>query len=353
LCCSFFDDKNTMSIWKTFLCAMCSVLFVTGHSSTAAAQALARVNHYGATPFLATWTDISMTADTFHYNKVDQGWGTIAMPFDFPYDDSIVPAGSTIRIGASGVIALSTDTTPNVYALGNPVYPGLVCIFSALVVEGTGKAAADSDFFEVDGASPNRVLTVQYHFMHMPGTGSGGGGGGMGGNSAMMQVKFHETSGVIEFIYLEHNSPFEMDLPGIDTINFGGVGLNGFSKPSFVSTTYETHLIATPDSDVRWTPETAGVMNEAAATTGFALGSFYPNPANNTAQIPVTLQEQGTIRCEVRDASGALMKTNSLGTMSAGDHTITLDIEDLPSGTYFCTITCGNAQVTRQMTIIR
>jgi hypothetical protein len=350
--------KNSINTQKVLFYALFSVLFATGHLSTSAAQTLSRVNHYGATPFQGTWTDISMTGDTFHYNKEDQGWGTIAMPFDFLYDDSIIHAGSRIRIGASGVISLSTDTTPDDYALGNPAHPGLVCIFSALIVAGTGHATPDdSDFYEVDGVSPNRVLTIQYHFAHMPGTGSGGGGGGggagTGGNTAMMQVKFHETSGVIEFIYLEHNSPFEMDVPGIDTINFGGVGLNGFSKPSFVATVYETHLIATPDTDIRWTPGAAGVTNDAAVNPSVTIGSFYPNPANHTAQIPVTLPEPGTLHLEVRDASGALMKTNSPATMSAGDHLITLDTEDLPSGTYFCTITCGGAQVTRQITILR
>ncbi len=230
---------------KTFFRFTLCLLLGAGVFSTARAQSLSRVNQYGVTPFHAPWTDISVTGDKFYYNKVDQGWGTITMPFDFPYDDSLIPAGSTIRIGASGVISLSSDTTPDAYALGNPAHPGLVCIFSALIVAGTGHAMPDdSDYYEVDGASPNRVLTIQYHFAHMPGTGSGGGGGGAGGTAIMMQVKFYETSGMIEFIYLEHNSPLELDLPGIDTINFGGAGLNGFSKPSFVSTIYETHLIA-------------------------------------------------------------------------------------------------------------
>src|SRR5579863_10318560 len=89
----------------------CLLAAVSLHVS-AAAQTLSRVNRYAATPFMATWTDIAATGDTFHYNKGDVGWGTIMMPFNFPYDDSIIPAGSTIRIGANGSIALSSDTTP-------------------------------------------------------------------------------------------------------------------------------------------------------------------------------------------------------------------------------------------------
>lgn len=275
-----------MTLWKTLFCAIVTILLASGFFSVATAQTLSRVSQYTATPFQATWTDISATGDTFHYNKVDQGWGTIAMPFDFPYDGSIVPSGTKINIGASGAISLSGDTTTNGPMLDSADHPGMVCVFSGTVVAGTGHASpADTDFFEVDGIAPNRVLTVEYHFMHIPGTGSGNGGKGAGGNAALIQVKFHETTGVIEFIYQAHNSAFEMDTPGIDSILYGCVGLNGFSKPSFVDNTYKTNLIATPDSDIRWTP---GTPLQDSIVIARPFESFTCKPDVDTATITVT-----------------------------------------------------------------
>jgi hypothetical protein len=312
------------------------------------------VSGYTATPFLATWTDISTTADTFHYNKTNEGWGTIAMPFDFPYDDSIIHAGSIIRIGASGAISLSSDTTPNGPELDSAGFPALVCVFSAMLLAGSGKAAFNEDYYEIDGAAPNRVLTVEYHATHMPGTGGGGGGGGgTGGGSAgsgyanMMQVKFYETTGVIEFIYSAHDSAFE-PAPAF----LGGIGLNGFSRPKFVANIYAANVTATPATDIRWTPGASGVeMKEEQ--DGFVLGQSYPNPASGNVEIPFTLPTDATASIVLLDISGQTIETVYSGALSSGDHAFQIDTKGLPCGTYFYTLTSGGEQLTRQMTIIR
>lgn len=248
-----------MNKLKIFFQFATGLFFAAVSFSNASSQTLSRVDHYAAIPFMGTWTDIAATGDTFHYNSVDQGWGTIVMPFDFPYDSTTVKAGTKINVGAAGAISLSSDTVPVISVLDSAGYPGYVCVFSGTVFEGTGHATpADSDYYEVDGIAPNRVLTVEYHFMHMPGSGSGtggggkgGGGGGSGGNANMVQVKFYETTGVIEFIYQAHNSAFESG-PGI----LCNIGLNGFSSPKFLANTYATNMIATPPTDLRWMPGT-------------------------------------------------------------------------------------------------
>ncbi len=321
----------------------CTVMVLCIHAPSYA-QNFVRVNQYSVTSFQASWTDISATGDTFRYNKVDQGWGTIVMPFDFPYDGTVVPTGTKINIGASGAIALSPDTTPSGPSLDSAAYPGFVCVFSGGVVEGTGHASpADSDYYEMDGIAPNRVLTVEYHFMHMPGTGSGSGGPG----ANMVQVKFYETTGIIEFIYQSHNNAFESG----NSI-LCGIGLNGFSTPSFVANVYETNMTATPASDLRWTPSSAGVVR-SAAPSGCAIGNCYPNPAQGSVLIPITLAEEGNPRIEVRAASGALVAFAMPGVMTAGNHSVPLEVQNLTSGVYFCTLICGGAQATNQLTIVR
>ncbi|HWF43235.1 MAG TPA: hypothetical protein VG537_01205 [Candidatus Kapabacteria bacterium] len=209
---------------------------------------------YTLTHFTAEWKDIAATGSYFLYNDPDTGYTSLALPFDFPYDDSIVRAGTNITIGVNGAISLSPGVLdPNGSALANPAYPGMLCIFSGNLVAGrllTDPSYADTDFYEVDGVAPNRVLTVEYHWLHFRGTGGGPGGQtGGGGLRIPMQVKLYETTGTIEFIYKDHNYNFSDTASVADTL---GIGLNGFHIP-FVSNVYASGVYATPATDLRWT----------------------------------------------------------------------------------------------------
>ncbi len=163
----------------------------------------------------------------------------------------------------------------------------------------------------------------------------------------MVQVKFYETTGVIEFIYQTHKSSFEAQ-PAI----LCGIGLNGFSTPKFVAYVYDSNMTATPDSDIRWTPGSSSAV-ESSTPPGFAFGSFYPNPANGTAHVSLTIPTEETVRIDIEDASGALVQSTSIGSLAAGDHTIEIDTKNLPCGTYYCTVSCAGARITRQAVILR
>ncbi len=347
VCYYFFNKKKLMSIQKTLFCAFLCLVGMAALFSSAKAQSLVRVDKYIATPFQATWNDIAMTGDTFRYNKGDMGWATITMPFDFPYDDSLIPAGSIIHVGASGAISLSSDTTPNGPALDSAGHPGFVCIFSAFLVAGTGNAKADSDYVELDGVEPNRVLTVEYHFEHVPGTGSGGGGGGTGGSSAMMQVKFYETTGVIEFIYQKHNSAFEAK-----PIALGAIGLNGFSAQGFLANIYADSLTATPATDIRWTPSTSAV-HQQVANAGFTLGNCYPNPLSASTGCQITLPVAAEVHLSILDLQGEVVETVLNQHFGAGTFAVEMNADALPSGTYYYQMTAGDVTLTRQMVVVK
>jgi len=338
-----------MTICKILSRTVVTALFAAGFFSAswaalAASAQTPRVDHYTATPFLAAWTDISQTADTFHYTS-KSGYGTVTLPFDFPYDDSLISAGSEIRVCASGAISLLPGTVPSGPALDSANYPGLVCIFSSSLITGSGKTT-DSDYYEVDGAAPNRVLTIQYHASHMPGA---GGAGTTGNNTIMMQAKFYETSGNIEFIYRDHNRVLDsLKLPFL----MGSVGLNGFSTPAFVANVYESNLTATPATDIRWTPASSSVAR-MAAYDGFSAGSCYPNPTNGQAAITVTLPYDAPVRIEFVDAAGAPVKMAFSKNLGAGTQTLPIDAKGLPSGTYYYRMTAGGVTLTRQMTVVK
>jgi hypothetical protein len=175
------------SILASFLfCVLvCNSFYGCSTDTTTNTTLLKGVAAYTLTPFSASWKDIAATGSYFLYNDPDTGYASIPLPFDFPYDDSVVRAGTNITIGVNGAISLSPGVLdPNGAALANPAYPGLLCIFSGNLVAGrllTDPSYGDTDFYEVDGVAPNRVLTVEYHWLHFRGTGGGPGGQTGGG----------------------------------------------------------------------------------------------------------------------------------------------------------------------------
>jgi hypothetical protein len=254
---------NLLSIRMRKYLAPIGMLLLTGLSSCSnnttpnppSNNLLQPVTAYTASSFTATWSDISTTGIPFAYANPDTGHGAFPLPFDFPYDGKTIPAGSIVTALTKGDISLTGIMgDPHIPALANPNDPGMVCPFNGNFIAGKGHGI-DTEHYQVDGVAPNRVLTVEFHNLHFSGDGSGGGTGGTGaGNFIPFQVKFYETSGIIEFIYSEHDSSFlgKIPLPGppADTIS---VGLNGMSTP-FTYNIYATKLNATPAHDIRWTP---------------------------------------------------------------------------------------------------
>jgi photosystem II stability/assembly factor-like uncharacterized protein len=73
--------------------------------------------------------------------------------------------------------------------------------------------------------------------------------------------------------------------------------------------------------------------------------NVYPNPANETAFLDVNLkQSERNVNINVYDIHGKLIKTISRNFLSAGNHKISLEAEDLPSGNYIVSLNAGSTQ---------
>jgi len=86
---------------------------------------------------------------------------------------------------------------------------------------------------------------------------------------------------------------------------------------------------------------------------GFVLGASYPNPTNGQAAIEVTLPKESSVRIDLLDGTGALVRTAFSGNLAQGTQTLALDAKGLPSGTYFYMLTSGDVRLTRQMSLIK
>src|SRR5581483_9581084 len=111
-----------------------------------------------------------------------------------------------------------------------------------------------------------------------------------------------------------------------------------------------------PSGGFSYTLTGTGVVNgvtEKASQDGYELGQSYPNPTTGTAEVFVTLPADAPVRIDLIDANGKVVRTAYTGRLTAGDHSITLDAQDLPSGTYYYELTSGSIRLTRHLTLLR
>ncbi|UCG51116.1 MAG: T9SS type A sorting domain-containing protein [Candidatus Latescibacterota bacterium] len=88
------------------------------------------------------------------------------------------------------------------------------------------------------------------------------------------------------------------------------------------------------------------------------LTQNYPNPFKPPTTIEYTLPQAMTVRIDVFDARGSLVKTIEQGHRSAGSHVVTWGGRDnngtpVGSGTYFCRLVSDDQMLARKMILIR
>lgn len=112
------------------------------------------------------------------------------------------------------------------------------------------------------------------------------------------------------------------------------------------------------------------IVVEAAAAKGaeevtgvgipseFALDQNYPNPFNPTTAIRFSLPESASVKLQIFDMTGRLVKTMVSGQVEAGVHTMTWNATDnagapVASGVYLYRIQAGNFVKVNKMTLLK
>jgi hypothetical protein len=83
-----------------------------------------------------------------------------------------------------------------------------------------------------------------------------------------------------------------------------------------------------------------GVGTNPIAENGIALAS-YPNPAQEWCTIRFHLDKPGIARLQLVDPLGRVLRTLLDGMETAGDHDVSIEMKDLPAGTYAVCLTAG------------
>ena len=80
---------------------------------------------------------------------------------------------------------------------------------------------------------------------------------------------------------------------------------------------------------------------------------LYPNPTNNTVTINLDLSEDTQINATVYDQNGKEIKTISYGLLGTGLQSITVDVSNLSTGTYFLRLQYGILSKDYKLSVVR
>lgn len=88
-------------------------------------------------------------------------------------------------------------------------------------------------------------------------------------------------------------------------------------------------------------------VNEAA------LGNAYPNPAQSLLNVDFALATDAEVKIALYDMLGNQVKVMANGFTQAGEHTATINVNDLKAGIYMMTLTSGSTSVTKKVTVVK
>jgi len=99
--------------------------------------------------------------------------------------------------------------------------------------------------------------------------------------------------------------------------------------------------------------QTSSAKPHVAVPLKYALHPAFPNPFNPTCLIEFELAARGKVELAVYDVTGRRVTTLVKETLSAGEHSVRFDAENLASGVYFYRLRAGNFAETRKMVLLR
>lgn len=96
-----------------------------------------------------------------------------------------------------------------------------------------------------------------------------------------------------------------------------------------------------------------GSEEAAGSPDGYRLYQNYPNPFNGTTVITLYMARPGRALMEIFNPNGEKMAVILNDELPTGDHHISFDSRNLPSGIYFYRLTVANSSITRKMILLK
>jgi len=106
------------------------------------------------------------------------------------------------------------------------------------------------------------------------------------------------------------------------------------------------HLVLRPDPVV-------GGVEVAEAGTSVSLDPVVPNPLRGTGSVDYHLAVRSSVRLELVDLFGRVVRTLAEGVRGPGRGSVEFDTEGLASGVYFCRLVAGTEVRGREVRVVR
>lgn len=137
------------------------------------------------------------------------------------------------------------------------------------------------------------------------------------------------------------------------------------SNPNIPAGTYRLGVWVDSNSDISESDENnnagllSGNINFTPSANGIHANSMlanslnlFPNPSNENTTVNFTLDENAAVAINIYDMTGKLVSVVADNEQRiAGDYSVRVATEGLPSGVYFLTLTSGELSVTRRLTV--
>lgn len=93
--------------------------------------------------------------------------------------------------------------------------------------------------------------------------------------------------------------------------------------------------------------------NSFSAEPVLEIGNSYPNPFNPKTSIPFTLQKSASVLIRVYNTNGNVVARLRDGIVRAGQHVVSFDGTNLPSGIYLCVIEAADSVVSTKLHLVK
>lgn len=91
--------------------------------------------------------------------------------------------------------------------------------------------------------------------------------------------------------------------------------------------------------------------SELAAINALQVSQNFPNPFSGTTNININLSKGSQVKMEVFNLTGQKVISNQYGYRPAGQHSLSLNADQLPTGIYFYTVEANNQKTTQKMVV--
>ena len=104
---------------------------------------------------------------------------------------------------------------------------------------------------------------------------------------------------------------------------------------------------------IYYDPSAVSIEPEKGTLNKYELKQNYPNPFNPSTKIEFTLKKPDYVLIEIFNTLGKKVTTLLDTPMSAGQHSVTFNGQNFPSGIYFYQIKAGNIRQVKKMVLIK